>query len=260
VAKNKVRADELVHAKGFCESRTRAQALILAGRVRFRKSPEDRWETVAKVGQSLPDDVEFEVDDPNRQDVGRGAQKLRGALDHWRDLDVKGAWALDIGASTGGFTQVLLERGAERVLALDVGRHQLHERLRADPRVISVEEQHVLRIEPPFWEERVGRSPPFGVIVTDVSFISATKLVGVVADWLAPGAPWILLVKPQFELEARKVPHGIVRTEEHRQEALAKVRGAVEADGRLVWDAIIESPIQGGDGNVEYLARIRRKA
>jgi|GEM_PF-29017 len=257
----KVRADELVHSRGFAESRTKAQALIIGGRVSLlveRKSGVKEWELVKKPGQALPSDAELQVEDSQKQYVGRGAYKLRKAFEFWPDLSAQDKVAIDVGASTGGFTQVLLELGAKRVLALDVGKNQLHERLRADSRVVSVESQHVLRVTPELWE-RIGISPPFDLAVTDVSFISLTKIIPTVAEWLRPGASWIMLVKPQFEVGPRKAPGGIVKDPAFRKEALDTIRSCVEGDGRLEWIAHTDSPIEGGDGNKEFLARVRRR-
>lgn len=258
----KIRADELVHARGFAESRTKAHALILAGRVRIpveRKSGVIEWELVKKPGQALPDDTELQVEDSQKQYVGRGALKLRRAFEFWTDLSAQDALAIDVGASTGGFTQVLLEQGARRVFALDVGKNQLHERLRADPRVVSVESQHVLRVTPDLWA-RINLSPPFDIAVTDLSFISLTKIIPTVAEWLRPGADWILLVKPQFEVGARKAPGGIVKDPAFHQEAIDTVKSCVEGDPHLEWIEHTPSPIEGGDGNREFLARVRRRA
>lgn len=256
----KMRADELVVARGLAESRTKAQALILAGQIRYRTSPEKEFVIVDKSGHSLPADAQIESTASAQQDVGRGAGKLRGAFETWPELGAhaQDARALDIGASTGGFTQVLLEKGARRVVALDVGTHQLHERLRSDARVLSLEKHHVLRMEAADWE-KAGEVPPFDFIVTDVSFISAAKLLAPVAPWLKPGAPWILLVKPQFEVGPKKAPGGIVRNAAYHQEAVESIKLGVAAIPELEWVQVIESPLKGGDGNKEYLAWIRRK-
>ena len=252
----KIRADELVVKLGLAESRTKAQALIMAGQV---KLPSD--EVVKKAGQSLSEDTLLTVANPNH-DVGRGAQKLRGALDHWSQISL--SWGsdvhgLDIGASTGGFTQVLLDKGATKVVALDVGTHQLHERLRSDPRVISLEQQHVLKMTPEIWQ-RIAVTPPFDVIVTDVSFISITRILEVIPDWLKPGASWIFLLKPQFELGPQKAPGGIVKKAEHHDEAIRLVKDALSSISSLKWIDIIPSPIFGGDGNKEFLVWIQKKS
>ncbi len=259
----KIRADEATVLRGLAESRSRAQALIMAGEVLYARVDTHghvSWEAVAKAGQSLPENVELKLKNEGPQDVGRGAQKLRHAFVLWPELvsDVQNAVCLDIGSSTGGFTQVLLEKGAARVVALDVGTHQLHERLRRDERVLSLEQTHILKVETADWAAR-GVALPFAMIVTDVSFISVTRILGHVAPWMREGSPWIVLVKPQFELDRSRVPKGIVRTEDDRQEAIRRVREACEATGLLTWCGLGESPIQGGDGNIEYLAYIRRK-
>jgi len=260
----KIRADELVVKLGLVESRSKAQALIMAGEILLARKDakgETLWEALSKAGQSLPEDSEIRLKHEGPQDVGRGAQKLRKAFEEWPTLlkVSQGALAFDIGSSTGGFTQVLLEKGAARVVALDVGTHQLHERLRSDARVLSLEQTHVLKVETADWKLRWNIDLPFQFVVTDVSFISVTRILAHVAPWMAPEAPWIVLVKPQFELDRARVPRGIVREESDRQDAIKRVRIAVEETGLLTWCGLVESPIQGGDGNIEYLAYIRRK-
>jgi len=256
--KNRLRADERVLQLGLVETRSRAQALIMAGCVYLKKTSDQKdWEKVDKAGQAVPPDCEIHVDDPNKKDVGRGAKKLRGALEAWPEIDLTGATCLDIGSSTGGFTQVCLERGAKKVVALDVGTHQLHEKLRADDRVLSVEKQHVLKMSDERWAELDVR-PEFDFICTDLSFISATKVIPVAVDWLKPGASWVLLVKPQFELEPKKVPKGIVRNPEHQQEAVDKIKTSIQSVECLKWEALIPSPIKGGEGNVEFLLWVRK--
>jgi len=259
----KLRADELVVKRGLVESRSKAQALIMAGEILIARTDaagQVQWEAVLKAGQSVPENCELRLKHEGPQDVGRGALKLRRAFEVWPELlhDVAGALAFDIGSSTGGFTQVLLEKGASRVVALDVGTHQLHERLRSDPRVLSLEQTHVLKVTEADWLDW-GVKLPFRIVVTDVSFISVTRIFAQVLPWMAPGSPWIVLVKPQFELDRSRVPRGIVREEQDRQEAIRRVKSACEECGLLTWRGLVESPIQGGDGNIEYLAYIRRK-
>ena len=251
----KARVDELVVERGFAESRNKAQALIMAGNIEFLV--KGQWQKVDKAGHSLDVQTELRCLSLNK-DVGRGAQKLRGALQAWPDISASEKSALDVGASTGGFTQVLLEAGAMKVVALDVGTHQLHERLRDDPRVLSVEQQHVLQMNEAKWAE-LGTQPSFEIIVTDLSFISLTKIIPTVATWLAPGGDWILLVKPQFEVGPKKAPKGIVREDKYRQEALVEVRKCVENNTGLQWIDLIDSPITGMDGNKEYLLWLKRK-
>ncbi|MBS1983963.1 MAG: TlyA family RNA methyltransferase [Bdellovibrionales bacterium] len=254
----KSRADELVVARGLVESRTKAQACIMAGEVFVRLPGKAEREVVRKAGQMLPVEAELELESLSARDVGRGAQKLRQALKVWSQIPVQGVWALDFGASTGGFTQVLLEHSARKVVALDVGTNQLHERLRSDPRVLSLEQHHVLRMDAATWQA-AGVTPPFDLIVTDVSFISVTKVVAQVSAWLAPGASWIVLIKPQFEVGPKKAPGGIVRKPEFREEAILGVKSLVDQDSSLRWMDLIESPIEGGDGNKEFLAWIRKE-
>jgi 23S rRNA (cytidine1920-2'-O)/16S rRNA (cytidine1409-2'-O)-methyltransferase len=255
--KAKKRADQLLVDQSLVESRTKAQALILAGSVEFKKN--DRWEEVKKAGDSFLPDTEFRIEDATLADVGRGAQKLRGAFQAWPEIQEKviGKVGLDIGSSTGGFTQVLLEKGAARVVALDVGTHQLHERLRKDQRVLSLEQTHVLHVNESFWAEK-NISLPFDFFVTDVSFISVTKILAHAHAWLRSGAFWVLLVKPQFELEAKKVPRGIVKDPVFRKEALDRVLALVEGLDCFKIIGQIDSPITGADGNVEYLICLQK--
>jgi 23S rRNA (cytidine1920-2'-O)/16S rRNA (cytidine1409-2'-O)-methyltransferase len=257
--KNKSRADELVLMAGLAETKSKAQALIMAGEILCLKNEE--WIPLEKAGQSLPIDVPLKKKNQGVVDVGRGAQKLRGAFKEWPELEqkVRGALCLDIGSSTGGFTQVLLEKGAKKVVALDVGTHQLHEKLRSDPRVLSLEQTHILKVQSSDWLYK-NIALPFDMVVMDVSFISATKIFAHVAPWMRPAAPWIVLVKPQFELDRARVPKGVVRDEEDRQLAIQRVRRSCEEIDLLEWRGLVQSPIQGSDGNIEYLAYIVRRA
>jgi 23S rRNA (cytidine1920-2'-O)/16S rRNA (cytidine1409-2'-O)-methyltransferase len=181
--------------------------------------------------------------------VSRGGDKLAGALDAFR-VDPRDRVCLDVGASTGGFTDVLLRRGARRVYALDVGRGQLAESLRADPRVVSMERTHARRLDPDDPDpltlpERVSIS------VVDVSFISVTRILGGVAAWTDHGGEIVALVKPQFESQPRDVPHGVVREESVRQAAIARVAEHATLLG-LTIRGRVESPLVGPSGNHEY--------
>jgi 23S rRNA (cytidine1920-2'-O)/16S rRNA (cytidine1409-2'-O)-methyltransferase len=227
---------------------------------KIQKKVKKNWEPVDKAGQSFSETTLFKLKNEGPVDVGRGALKLRGAFEVWPELRhaARNALALDVGSSTGGFTQVLLEEGASRVVALDVGTHQLHERLRKDPRVLSLEQTHILKVQDSDWLYW-GIKLPLNFVVMDVSFISVTRILAHVAPWMAPKAPWIVLVKPQFELDRQRVPKGIVRKEEDRQEAIERVRQACEATHCLEWRGLVPSPIQGGDGNIEYLAYIEKR-
>lgn len=256
--KNKARADELALRAELAETKSKAQALIMAGEILYLKG--DVWIPVEKAGQSLAEGTQLKKKTEGPSDVGRGAQKLRGAFEEWPELLLKSrdALCLDIGSSTGGFTQVLLEKEAKRVVALDVGTHQLHEKLRSDERVLSLEQTHILKVKPEDWAGH-NVELPFDFLVTDVSFISVTKILSHVAPWMRVGAPWIVLVKPQFELDRVRVPKGIVREESDRQLALERVRRACEDSRMLEWRSFVPSPIQGGDGNIEYLAYIVKR-
>ncbi len=257
----KMRADEFMVALGLTESRSKAQAAIMAGEVFSRpksSESEDSWEPVKKASQSFPEGTQLQLRSLSAQDVGRGAQKLRGALERWTEIDVFGKECLDIGASTGGFTQVLLERGAARVIALDVGTHQLHERLRRESRVVSIEQQHVLKVDDAFWKTR-GLSADFDLIVTDLSFISLERVLPHAAPWLKKGAHWLLLVKPQFELDRTKLVKGIVKNPEFQKEAVDRVvMLASEPSLGLSYQDLMESPILGGDGNKEFLLWLKK--
>jgi 23S rRNA (cytidine1920-2'-O)/16S rRNA (cytidine1409-2'-O)-methyltransferase len=262
MAQVKKRADEWAVERGLAETRSKAQALILAGELLYRvPGRQEEWVIVPKPGHGLPQECELKSKREGPVDVGRGAQKLRGAFMAWPEASAaaRDGQCLDIGSSTGGFTQVLLEAGARRVMALDVGTHQLHERLRSDPRVHSVEQQHVLKIDAAYWAASPLR-PPFDVIVTDLSFISLDRVIPHAAPWLRPGGHWILLVKPQFELDRKKVPKGVVKDPAHRDEAVAKIRSVVESESGLLWEGLRESPIEGGDGNKEFLAWVTRQS
>ncbi len=254
----KKRADEILVDLGLVETRSKAQAQILAGLVSFRPLGEKNYRKVDKAGHALATEgLEFHIENPHLADVGRGAQKLRHAFLTW-PLNVEGNQALDIGSSTGGFTQVLLDRGAKQVVALDVGTHQLHEKLRRDSRVVSLEKQHVLKIPEGFWVEK-GVDLPFDVFVTDLSFISVTRVLPVAKQWLKRGGNWILLLKPQFELGPQKAPGGIVKNPDYHEEAVDLLREAVRQENDLEWKDIIESPIRGGDGNKEFLVWLQKK-
>ncbi len=164
---------------------------------------------------------------------------------------------LDIGSSTGGFTQVLLEKGARLVVALDVGTHQLHEKLRDDLRVLSLEQTHVLKVDDVFFKSK-NLEFPFSLLVMDVSFISSTKVLRHAYDWLARGGYWVILVKPQFELEPKKLMRGIVKKPEYRLEALESVIKLANELGCFKVIGHCESPITGADGNVEYLLCLKK--
>jgi 23S rRNA (cytidine1920-2'-O)/16S rRNA (cytidine1409-2'-O)-methyltransferase len=188
-----------------------------------------------------------ELTGPPRRFVGRGGDKLLAALDHF-DLEVSGRCALDAGASTGGFTDCLLQRGAARVVSVDVGYGQLHERMRADPRVTSHERQDI----------RTFEHAPFELVVVDLSFISLRSVAPHIAGRLAaPGGDMVLLVKPQFEAGRAVVSRGrgVVRDPGAWLRAVNAVRSAMEAEGAAMMDVMV-SPLKGAGGNVEFLVHL----
>jgi 23S rRNA (cytidine1920-2'-O)/16S rRNA (cytidine1409-2'-O)-methyltransferase len=241
------RADKRVVDCGLAESRTRAQALIMAGQVVIGDHVVD------KPGALVPIDAEVRLKGEPLRYVSRGGLKLERALDHFA-LDVRGLSALDVGASTGGFTDCLLQRGALRVCAVDVGYGQLAWKLKQDPRVVSIERQNARSLDPatlPFRPE---------LAVCDVSFISLTLVLPSLVAALGPGRrPLVALVKPQFEVGKGEVGKGgVVRDPEKRLAAVEKCAEAARALGCEVVGAI-ESPITGPAGNVEYLLYARTR-
>jgi 23S rRNA (cytidine1920-2'-O)/16S rRNA (cytidine1409-2'-O)-methyltransferase len=235
----KTRADVLLVARGLFESRAKARAAIEAGGVTADGRP------VAKASELLAGDAAIEAVAAHPW-VGRGALKLVHALDLW-PVVVAGRVVLDVGASTGGFTEVCLARGAARVYAVDVGRGQLHPKVAADPRVVSLEATDARVLTTALIPE-----PP-GLIVTDVSFISLAKALPAALALAGPGADLVALVKPQFEVGPDRVGKGgLVSDPAARADAVADVQGFLEAAGWTV-RATADSPIQGGDGNRDAL-------
>jgi 23S rRNA (cytidine1920-2'-O)/16S rRNA (cytidine1409-2'-O)-methyltransferase len=237
----KMRLDRLLVERGLAPTRSRAADLVRLGAVTVAGA------LASKPGMLLATDTELSVAPGASPYVSRGGLKLAAALDAF-GLDPAGLVALDLGASTGGFTEVLLERGAAQVYAVDVGRGQLHPQLRGDPRVSVLEATDARELD-------AGTIPePVGAIVADLSFISLIKALSPALRLAAPGAWLVALVKPQFEAGREAVGSGgIVRDERVRTEAVARVREFVA--GVPGWEVIgeIPSPIQGADGNVEAL-------
>jgi 23S rRNA (cytidine1920-2'-O)/16S rRNA (cytidine1409-2'-O)-methyltransferase len=242
----RVRLDQLLVERGLAESRTRAQALILAGKVRVGDGDSARLDH--KPGDTIDPATTLEVAQPEPY-VSRGGHKLAAALDAF-GIDPSGVAALDVGASTGGFTDVLLQRGARRVYALDVGRGQLADRLRRDERVTSMERTNARTLTASTLPE------PIGIAVIDVSFISLDKVLGPVAAALGPGAPIVALVKPQFEAGKGRTDRGVVRDPAVHREVLERVVGAAAQLG-LGTRAVIASPILGPEGNREFLVHLQ---
>jgi 23S rRNA (cytidine1920-2'-O)/16S rRNA (cytidine1409-2'-O)-methyltransferase len=240
-----MRLDQLLTERGLAPSRSRARDLILRGLV----SANGR--KVERPGAPVPEDAEIAIGEAWSGYVSRGALKLAAALEAF-GFDPSGRVALDIGASTGGFTQTLLRGGAARVYAVDVGRGQLDASLRADPRVVGLEGTDARALTRGLIPEAVG------AITADLSFISLTKALAPGFALAAPGAWAVLLVKPQFEAGREAVGKGgIVRSEAARAEALRGVETFIA--GLPGWTTLptIPSPITGGDGNVEYLLGAR---
>lgn len=243
------RLDQLLVERGLAETRAKAQALVLAGRVRVGEGDSARFDRKAGDLVDAATPLALTERDPY---VSRGGHKLAAALDTFR-IDPAGRIGLDVGASTGGFTDVLLQRGALRVYALDVGRGQLAESLRRDERVVSMERTNARTLGPGVLPE------PIDIAVVDVSFISLGLVLGPVAATLRPGvdAPLIALVKPQFEAGRGRTDHGVVRDPAVHQEVLERI---VAAAGELGLGArdVIPSPILGPEGNREFLVHFQR--
>ena len=244
----KRRLDSILLERGLAESRAKAQALILAGSV---WSGDRRLD---KAGILLADDSPIELKGREHPWVSRGGVKLAHGLDHF-GIDPAGAVALDIGASTGGFTDVLLSRGAARVYAVDVGHGQLAWKLRQDPRVIvreRVNARHLTANDVP--------EPP-DLVVCDASFIGLETVLPASLALAAPGARLVALIKPQFEVGAARVgKRGVVRDPALHAEVCQRIAAWLEAQAPWHVEGVTESPIRGPEGNVEFLIYARRDA
>jgi len=247
--KQKQRLDELLVARGIADSRAQAKALIMAGRVRRGT------ERLDKPGKELAADSELSVDQAPRF-VSRGGEKLAAALEHFA-INLHGAHILDIGASTGGFTDCALQAGAASAVCLDVGRAQLHTKLRSDPRVTNLEKVNARHLSP-------GDLPrsEFDAVVMDLSFISLSAVLPAVWPFVREDGTLIALVKPQFEAGKAEVDkgRGVIRDAAVQEAALAKVRTFALAElpaAELLGH--IDSPIKGADGNREFLLALRKR-
>jgi len=240
-----MRLDALIADRGLAPSRSAAATLIRAGRVRVGRGGE----VASKPGRAVAADVEVSLEEGRRY-VSRGGLKLEAALDAM-EIDVAGLCCLDVGASTGGFSDCLLQRGAERVVAVDVGRGQLDWSLRNDPRVTVLEGVNARDLEP--------AALPFtaGLAVIDASFISLAKLLGPVSDCLADDGTTLAMVKPQFELGKGRVKGGVVRSQVERREAVAAVLDAAADLGLSLRDAAAAG-VPGPKGNREVFVRLDR--
>ena len=240
----RMRLDQLLVERGLVPTRSRAQALVLAGRVRVGEGDAARHDL--KAGDLVGREVVVTVAG-GREWVSRGAHKLLAALDAF-GIDPSGRVAVDVGASTGGFTDVLLARGASRVFAVDVGYGQLAEKLRADPRVVSMERVNARTLAPGVLAE------PVDLAVIDVAFISLALVLGPVRSVLRDGSgPIVALVKPQFEAGRSDAKGGVVRDPDVHRRVLRETAAAAAALGLGTRD-VIASPILGPEGNREFLA------
>lgn len=239
----RLRLDQALVQQGLCDSREQAKRLILAGKVLVNDAP------AGKPGTPIAADAVLHVKEPPRY-VSRGGLKLEGALKAFA-VPVEDVVALDVGASTGGFTDCLLQHGARRVYAYDVGTNQLVWKLRSDPRVISRENFNVRHMKPEDVPE------PIDLIVADVSFISLTLVLPPALQALKPGGSAIVLIKPQFELSREEIgPGGIVRDPLSHQKACTRIENFIASQPEFLWKGLIPSPIHGTDGNTEFLAWI----
>lgn len=237
----KERVDAMLVSRGLCHSREQAKRLIMAGEVLAGT------ERVSKPSQKFTDEVEFTVKERPKY-VGRGGFKAEGALEKF-GIDPTGWVCADLGASTGGFTDCLLQHGAAKVHAIDVGTNQLVWKLRSDKRVVSKERFNARKLQP----EDIGELVK--LVVMDLSFISLTKVLPAAFGILEEGGSIISLIKPQFELSREEVGKGgIVRERELHQKAVDKIKAFITEELNREWCGLITSPITGTDGNVEFLA------
>ena len=235
------RVDALLVTRGLCDSREQAKRLIMAGEVMTGT------ERISKPSQKVAPDADLSVKERPKY-VGRGGFKIEGAL-HEFSIDPTGWTCADLGSSTGGFTDCLLQHGAAKVHAIDVGTNQLVWKLRSDERVVSRERFNARNLTADDLGEKVK------LVVMDLSFISLTKVLPAAFSILEEGGSVISLIKPQFELSREEVGKGgIVREPELHQKAVAKIRTFITEELKREWSGLITSPITGTDGNVEFLA------
>jgi 23S rRNA (cytidine1920-2'-O)/16S rRNA (cytidine1409-2'-O)-methyltransferase len=244
--RSRVRLDQLLVERGLADSRARAQALVLAGVVRVGDGDAARSDR--KAGDLLDAAVQLTVAQADPY-VSRGGHKLAAGLDAFA-IDPRGRVCLDVGASTGGFTDVLLQRGADRVHAVDVGRGQLAERIRADPRVVVHDRTNARHLT----ADSLGE--PIDLAVVDVSFISLELVLGPIAATLGRDAPVVALVKPQFEVGKGGTDHGVVRDAAAHRTVLERIVGVAARFGLGTRD-VIASPILGPEGNREFLVHLQ---
>ena len=245
-----IRLDKLLVDRSLVASRPRAERMISEHGVLVDGVK------VTKAGKKVASNARIELIVEDMPWVSRGALKLLAALETWKDIKVRGKLALDVGCSTGGFSHVMLEAGAKGVLGVDTGRDQFDPELSDDPRMIVRESTNVKDLTPGEVREVLGGLPQ--LVAIDVSFVGLAHIFPTVAELTEPGTPVVALVKPQFEVGRENLSRaGIVRDPAVRAKALEDVKAAARESGFGVVDAL-DSPIQGGDGNHEYLLRLER--
>ena len=245
---NKERIDKLLHERGFAESRSKAQAMVMAGVVLVDEKRAEKASEMFPVGAN----IRIKGDSPESRYVGRGGLKLEAALREF-EIDTSGYSCLDIGASTGGFTDCLLQHGAASVVAVDAGTNQLVWKLREDPRVDVREKTNARELKPEDFDTG------FDLVVIDVSFISVTKIIPVLPALLNDGGRVIILIKPQFEVGKGEVGKGgIVREPEKHERVVSEVNTCAGAHG-LAPLGVIDSPITGAEGNKEFLGLYEKR-
>lgn len=238
-----------MHERGLAETREGAKRLVMAGLVAY-ETPGGQWVRVEKPGTKYSVDTPLQVKGRERF-VSRGAYKLLTALEHF-SLPVEGAVALDAGASTGGFTDCLLQHGVAKVYAVDVGHNQLHEKLRNDSRVVGMEKTNLRDAPPDLLPE------PVDIVTADVSFISLTLVLPGCVRFLKPGGYVAALIKPQFELGPKDAPKGVVRDEALHQKAVNKVTMFAERELLLTLQGVVPAAVKGPKGNQEFMAVWRK--
>lgn len=250
MAKHKTRLDMELVARGYFASRTRAQASIMAGEVLVNNQVETRADRAI-----VPED-EIALKEKSCPYVSRGGLKLAHALKHW-NIDLTGKVCVDIGVATGGFSDCMIQAGAKTVYGVDVGKGQLADEMRRYKNFIFKPETNARYLTPDLFNEK----PQFAAV--DVSFISLTMIMEPLFNVMAAQSEIVFLIKPQFELTPKQVPHGIVKTDENRQLAIKRVTDFFEENLRVKYNAIagevIESPIKGTHGNTEFLWRVEVK-
>jgi 23S rRNA (cytidine1920-2'-O)/16S rRNA (cytidine1409-2'-O)-methyltransferase len=240
------RLDQALVERNLCDSREKAKRLILAGAVRINGHP------AKKASDSVKPADEIIVETPEKF-VSRGGQKLEHALAYFQ-INVTGLTAIDLGASTGGFTDCLLQREAEKVFAVDVGQGQLAWKLRSDPRVVVMEKTNARFLKPEYFPA------PADLIVADCSFISLTKILPPAVPLLKPDGKIVALIKPQFEAGKAEVDkgRGVITDAAIHERVLAELKDFVSAQAGLCWRGVVESPLLGPAGNKEFLALIEK--